>query len=226
MIIAMRYGHSRSVALPSGYIESDAAETTDMDVYVLTDRWQEFSAALTEYATEAGFEWCGWTPGWPKYSMFCWSGAGELEVHLADRQWGSRLALALAPPSRCRIAPGPGVVGEAFELPCPRDPWGFMRYVWRHRPAFMYCLPLPVGRYSGPAELAEEDVRFLWSRSQELEAAGFASMAWYYSECRNHPNAAQAQALYWEDWKSPYATKANDAAAVAIATTSQESSSG
>jgi len=202
MVNALRYGSNRAAQLPSGHLESDASKTFDMDVYVLTDAWDTMCRELTSYAKEhLGFNWCGWVKGWPKMSMQCWRGEGELEIHNIDKRVSDNnaplpphpISLSMVPPSRCLGA-------HDLELPCPRDPLVFMQYIWRERPHYTACLPLPMSRQKTADDITKEDVRYFWEQSLTLHERGFMNMAPYFGTCTEHPLAEYAQSLYWGMW--------------------------
>lgn len=210
LLTALRYGHSRGVVLPSGFREDVEVMNMDMDVYLLTHDWAKFVNAIIRKADTIGLS-CGWMPGWPGSSLVCQRKSIEVEFHWIEKQYGGRgkpdephrLVHALTPLGRCRLAPGPGVEGEAFDLPCPRDPWTFMDYAWQHLPQYMECYALPVGR-SGTHTLSPEDVQFLWQRAVDLANDGYLSMLPYFGRCHNHPNSVEARLLYYDGWETPY----------------------
>eukprot|EP00928_Gymnodinium_smaydae_P071647 TRINITY_DN55183_c0_g1_i1.p1 TRINITY_DN55183_c0_g1~~TRINITY_DN55183_c0_g1_i1.p1 ORF type:complete len:547 (-),score=113.23 TRINITY_DN55183_c0_g1_i1:18-1553(-) len=211
MLTAMRYGASRAPTLPSGSNEENG-NNFDMDVFISASpqKWNDFVQKLSSWARDRNFRWCGMMQGWKEYSLMCWRGQMELEMHLVQAYTTARastedikhhrLLLAMLPTTLCRVDPGAGVSGDGFDVPCPRDPVAFMRYIWRQKDHYMSCLALPVGRWKEVTVLSEEDVRFLWRRSLDLHAKGYQSMANLYPDCRDHPMSDFAHSLYWSGW--------------------------
>lgn len=198
LLTALRYGAGRAPVLPSGITESRAGSNYDMDIFVDTSRWSDFTTELAGNAKKFGFSFCGWEKGWSKTSMSCRRGRGELDVHLIDRKGRTEpnaLILSMTPVARCLV--GRREDGTVVELPCPRDPLVFMQYLWRHVPHYTACLPLPL---PGEEGLSEEDLLFLWQRALELQQEGYMNMAAYFGECEGHPLSESAQALYWHGW--------------------------
>jgi len=213
MIMAMRYGDNQAVKLPSGYIEEYASRAYDMDTYLDTDDFHTLAASITAHSKELGFTWCGMQKDWPRQSFACLRAAGELEFHSVDKRWidagpGLRKeknphpgSLSMVPPSRCIAGMGTDADG-VLELNCPKDPMGFMQYIWYEQPHYAACLALPMSSHMLFEPITEEDVRFLWQRSLELHAKGFQSMAQYFGVCRDHPLGGLAQSLYWSGWEA------------------------
>lgn len=224
MLSCMRYGHTRGVALPSGH--RDFPTDNDFDAHVVTDRWSDFTVRLERYALELGFTWCGWILNWPPYTFCCRRGSGELDIRrVRERkkqdsggEQFTSLIFSIEPTIPCLAKPltvttdrptseeiRRAAVTVPLELPCPRDPLGLMRFIYRHLPQFGSCLALPYWKppYSDSDKetfadgLSEEDVRFLWTRAVELRKGGFANMGQYFADCRDHPLSNFAQSLYW-----------------------------
>jgi len=209
LITLMRYGQSRGRRLHSG--QSFLDDNFDMDVMVVTDDWAAFAGAISQNAENFGFNWCGWMSGWAVETMFCWRGQGEIEITNAnkhadgDTKTHHHLDLSINPPTRCRVEHPSSQTWpklddaspEWLELPCPRDPMALMNHLWSHRYHFMRCFALPISRYDEAVSLTKEDVDELWNRSLELQASGFANMAWYFGDCHDHPLSDYAKDLYW-----------------------------
>jgi len=215
LVAALRYGASRSLQMPSGLVETEAAKNFDVDIYVMgpetPDAWVSFVSGITNVAKkEFGFSWCGQMEGWVEHSLVCWRGEGEVEIHLVERFMrgrandepilSHRLLMAAQPIAKCLVEPPSGVEDAAVELRCPGDIASWFRYHWPHQPQYLECLPLPMGRVRGTFEkLSEEDVRFLWKRSLELRARGYQSMANLFATCQgDDPMAGFARSLYWD----------------------------
>eukprot|EP00929_Paragymnodinium_shiwhaense_P040974 TRINITY_DN21316_c0_g1_i1.p1 TRINITY_DN21316_c0_g1~~TRINITY_DN21316_c0_g1_i1.p1 ORF type:complete len:459 (+),score=56.36 TRINITY_DN21316_c0_g1_i1:255-1631(+) len=204
LVTALRYGENAAPVLPSGFQEADA---WDVDSYVLTSKWTEFFYYMVESSEDHGIDWCGWREGWPHLSMQCISGTAELEVHSIDKRAHDgvpidapphALTMSMLPTSPCRGAMATGEDAE-IALPCPRDPLGFMLHLWKGNPKYTACLAMPIARNREAHPVTEEDVRFLWQRALELQAAGYLHFGAYFAHCKDHPHEELIKSLYWKD---------------------------